>query len=143
MLVTRLSDKLPCPKCRGATWLEKFDEDIVQRCLCGLHRYIQRRIDGVTIYSTAVKQSEVVLPQRGTKIYRCFASIGKKHPRVIMTADVARDTQLNNKETAALLIALQARGLIQRASERRGVAGGSEWRLTTIAEYYFTRPVRN
>jgi hypothetical protein len=56
-----------------------------------------------------------------------------------MTADVARTTQLTNKETAALLIALMARGLIQRASERRGVVGGSEWKLTTPAETFFVR----
>jgi DNA-binding IclR family transcriptional regulator len=91
------------------------------------------------IYTAAVKQSDVVLPQRNTKIYRCFQAIGHKHPLAVMTAEVARDTTLNNKETAALLVALQARGLIQRASERRGMSGGSEWRLTTIAESYFRR----
>jgi len=94
------------------------------RCLCGLHQYIQRKVDGVMIYTAAVKQSDVVLPQRGTKIYRCLSAIGRKHPNVIMTAIVAQDTGLNNKETAALLIALQARGVIQRATERRGIAGG-------------------
>jgi hypothetical protein len=128
---------LPCPKCRGVTWLETVHEDIVQRCLCGLHRYIQRKIDGIMVYTAVVKQSDVVLPRRGTKIYRCFSAIGRKYPKVIMTADVARNTGLNNKEAAALLIALQARGLIQRASERRGIVGGSEWRLTTVAESFF------
>lgn len=118
--------------------MERVDEDIIQRCLCGLNHYVQRRIDGVTIYTAATKASEVVLPQRGTKIYRCFATIGKRHPRIIMTADIAHETKLNNKETAALLTALQARGLIQRASERRGIVGGSEWRLTAIAEIFFT-----
>lgn len=128
---------LPCPKCRGVTWLDHVNEDIVQRCLCGLFKYVQRKIDGTMIYTAVVKQSDVVLPQRGTKIYRCFSAIGRKYPKVTMTADVARYTGLNNKETAALLVALQARGLIQRASERRGIVGGSEWRLTTIAEAFF------
>lgn len=134
-----MSDNLPCPKCRGRTWLESYDDDIVLRCLCGLYQYVQRKIDGVMIYTSAVKQSDIMLPQRGTKIYRCFASIGHKFPRVIMTADVARATGLNNKETAALLTALQARGLIQRASERRGIVGGSEWKITTAAEAFFRR----
>lgn len=91
------------------------------------------------VYTSAVKASEVVLPQRGTKIYRCLSAIGRRYPHVTMTAEVARHTGLNNKETAALLIALQARGLIQRASERRGMTGGSEWRITTVAEGFFVR----
>ncbi len=134
-----MSEHIPCPKCRGKTWLEQYDDDIVLRCLCGLYQYIQRRINGVTVYTAAVKQSDVVLPRRSTKIYMCFASIGRKFPRPTMTADVARDTKLNSKETAALLIALQARGLIKRHSERRGIVGGSEWLPTTVAEKYFSR----
>lgn len=93
----------------------------------------------MVITTVPVKASEVVLPQRGTKIYRCFSAIGRRFPAVVMTADVARDTGLNNKETAALLIALQARGLIRRSSERRGVVGGSEWTLTTVVESFFRR----
>lgn len=110
----------------------------MQRCLCGLHRYIQRKMpNGNVVFTAAVKASDVVVPMRGTKIYRCFSAIGRSWPRVVMTADVARMTGLNNKETAALLIALQARGLIARASERRGMTGGSEWRLTAVSEPFF------
>ena len=126
-----------CPRCRSHTWLEQFDEDIVQRCLCGLRRYIQRKIDGMVITTAVVKQSDVVLPQRSTKIYRCLSSVGRRFPALVMTASVARDTGLHNKETAALLIALQARGLVKRASERRGMTGGSEWTLTPAAEAFF------
>jgi hypothetical protein len=120
--------------------LEQFDDDLVQRCLCGLRKYIQRKMpNGNLVFTAAVKASAVMVPQRGTKIYRCFSAIGRSWPRVVMTAEVARITSLNGKETAALLIALMARGLIARASERRGMTGGSEWKLTAVAEPWFRR----
>ena len=101
--------------------------------------YVQRQVDGFVITTTVVKQAEVMLPQRGTKIYRCLSMIGQQHPLAIMTANVANKTGLNNKETAALLVALMARGLIRRVSERRGMTGGSEWRLATVCETFFYR----
>lgn len=131
-----------CPKCMGSSWFERFDADLVQRCLCGLHRYIERYIDGELVRTVPVSVVDTLLPARRTKIYRCFFSIGHCHPKVIMTAVIARETGLKNKETAALLIALMTRGLIMRASERRGIPGGSEWRLTPRAEGYFCRPAR-
>ena len=131
-----------CPHCHGSSWFERFDADLVQRCLCGLHQYIERFIDGKLVRVAPQSSFDVLLPSRRTKIYRCFSTIGRCHPKEIMTADIARATGLQNKETAALLIALMTRGLIQRASERRGIVGGSEWVLTPRAQVYFCKPTQ-
>lgn len=82
---------------------------------------------------SAVKPSEVVLPQKGTKTRRCLFALVNHYPRKLNTSQVARSTWLDNKETSALLTTLMARGLVERVSERRGLLGGSDWQLTHTA----------
>lgn len=104
---------------------------LVQRCLCGLARPVVRQAEGnITIMSAAVRQSDVVLPQVGTKTRRCLMAVHGAWPTDITTSEVATAARLENKETSALLMTLMARGLVERVSERRGLLGGSEWRVT-------------
>lgn len=131
-----MSQNLPCPKCNGRnTWLERDGSDVIQRCLCGLHKYVLHITkDGTTIMRAAVKPAQVVLPAIGTKIHACLMAVLEKYADPIHTGDVARNAKLQNKETSALLVALMARGLVQRVEERRGLSGGSTWILTPRAE---------
>lgn len=122
-----------CPRCRGRSWLEESNGDIVQRCLCGLHKYIQREVEGLTILTTAVEQEDIRLPALGTKIYKCLLAVADQYPKPINTIDIALKAGLQNKETAALTAMLRIRGLLERVSERRGVVGGSIWILTMPA----------
>lgn len=127
---------MQCPKCGGRnTWLEFEEQDVIQRCLCGLLKYIVHVTeDGQTIMRAAVRPVQVTLPAKGTKIHRCLIAVLGRHPTEIHTGEVARDSGLHNKETSALLVALLARGLVQRIKERRGLVDGSTWKLTVRAE---------
>jgi hypothetical protein len=126
-------DYFKCPKCRGRSWIEKEEQDYIQRCLCGLFKYLQREIDGVTILSTAVSQLDVKLPPVGTKIYKCLLAVANSYPKPINTQEIAYHAQLKDKETAALVVMLRVRGIVERKEERRGIKGGSVWELTSIA----------
>ena len=134
-----MSERIPCPRCRGKTWLEDVDGDVVQRCLCGLHRYVKREVDGLTIMCVAVGQSDVKIPAIGTKIHKCLLSVAQSHPKPIQTADVVQQTSLTIKETSALLITLMARGLIIRHEGRHGMKGGSTWLLSPPSETHFKK----
>lgn len=104
---------------------------MVQRCICGLARPVVKKAEGnITILSSAVRAADVILPQTGTKTRRCLMAVFRAWPKDINTSDVAQDSGLQNKETSALLMTLMARGLVERVSERRGLLGGSEWRMT-------------
>jgi hypothetical protein len=128
-----LGEHLHCPRCGGLSWLEYQDPDLVQRCLCGLRRYLRRSVDGLTVMTAAVPQESARLPAKNTKIYRCLLAVVNSWPHTIMTLEIASASSLNGKETSALMAVLSARGLVERLEERRGLIGGSIWRLTKSA----------
>lgn len=126
--------KLPCPRCAGASWVEDIRGTVTQRCLCGLTRPLLKRLDGtITLMRTAVPANGTTMPAIGTKISKCLLAVAEMNPHPVMTGRVAQAAGLQNKETASLLITLMTRGLVERVSERRGMQGGSEWKLTLTA----------
>lgn len=126
-----LSERVPCPRCGGSTWLEEVRrEDWALRCLCGLMKFVIKEVSGAVYMHRVVKSKDVVLPQKGTKIHLCFSAVAGRYPEVVSTANVASLAGLKTKETAALLVSLLSRGLLVRVSSRQGSAGGSIWALT-------------
>lgn len=128
-----MEESLRCPRCGGLSWLLYQEPDLIQKCLCGLHRYLRRDIDGLTVMTAAVPQREARLPAQDTKIYRCLLAVASCWPSTTLTQDIACSASLNGKETSALMAVLSARGLVERLEERRGLVGGSVWRLTKTA----------
>jgi hypothetical protein len=53
------------------------------------------------------------------------------------TKELAVQLRQNNSDTASQLTILLGKGLVYRTIERRGVEGGSTWRLTTAAVAIF------
>lgn len=128
-----------CPKCsRGTTWFERSNGALVQRCVCGLTKYLERRVDGVTILSTAVAQPDVQLPAATTKLYRCLLAIRDSKPNAVSTRAIQVTSGLGAKETPALLVTLRIRGLVERVENRHGVEGGSTWVLTPTCSKLMT-----
>jgi len=128
--------KYPCPKCGAKhSWFEKDGDDLIQRCLCGLTNYLFReQEDGVTVMRSGVRVPDVTLPADGTKIRKCLMAVRNAYPRNIRTGDIAQKTGLRGKETASLVVTLMGRGLLERVAARRGLLGGSIWKLTVVAQ---------
>lgn len=131
-----MSEKYPCPKCGSKhSWFEADGNDLIQRCLCGLTRYLLRELEGgVTVMRSGVRVPDVTLPAKGTKIYRCLWAVRETYPKSISTGDIAAKTGLKGKETASLVVTLMGRGLLERIAARRGLLGGSIWGLTSISK---------
>ena len=107
----------------------------MQKCLCGMIVWLERKLDGgITTSQRAIRQEEVQLPQGGTKIHRCLMAIVERYPTTPKTAEIAEHTGLQSKETASLVVALMARGLVNRVEERRGLKGGSVWELSHVTK---------
>lgn len=128
--------KFPCPKCGAKhSWFETDGDDLIQRCLCGLTHYLFRELeDGITVMRSGVRVPDVTLPSDGTKIRKCLMAVRNAYPRNIRTGDIAERTGLKGKETASLVVTLMGRGLLERVSARRGLLGGSVWKLTVTAQ---------
>lgn len=127
-----MGERMMCGKCgRNTAWIERDSGGLVQRCMCGATRPVIKKAEGnITVLHSTVRRSEVVLPQMGTKTRKCLTSVANAWPKERNTSEVAQDAGLQNKETASLLMTLMAKGLVERVSERRGLLGGSEWRVT-------------
>ncbi len=128
--------KYPCPKCGAKhSWFEEDGDDLIQRCLCGLTHYLFREMeDGTTVLRSGVRVPDVTLPAKGTKIRKCLVAVRNAYPQHIRTGDIAANTGLKGKETASLVVTLMGRGLLERVAARRGLLGGSIWKLTVTAK---------
>lgn len=120
-----------CPRCGDPSWYEKDDEDVIQRCFCGLHKVVYtRNSDGIAMVRRT-PPSKVMLPKPGTKIAKCLSVVTDHHPQKASTFKISEKTGFSRDETASHLMMLMNRGLIDRVQNRRGMAGGSMWTLTT------------
>ena len=121
-----------CPKCGDLTWYENDGSDIVQRCLCGLHKVVYIRHNGiVTIRRTERKR--VILPRPGSKIDQCFKILCERPKDILSTREVADELEFTVSDASLHLMILVCRGLADRVENRRSKAGGSLWRLSAKA----------
>jgi predicted HTH transcriptional regulator len=112
--------------------LEQDVGGLVQRCLCGLMKPVVKHAEGSIQIIHATRAADVVMPANGTKTRRCLLAVAAALG-TITTGEVALNAGLSNKETAAMLVTLMARGLVERMEERRGLPWGSKWRVTVVA----------
>jgi hypothetical protein len=75
--------------------MEYHEPDLIQRCLCGLRKYLRRSIDGMTVMTAAVAQPDTRLPAQNTKIHKCLMAVVQAWPHTIITQDIARTALLN------------------------------------------------
>lgn len=94
---------------------------------------LQEMKDGKEVYRKVVPTTKTRLPETGTKLHTCFREVAVAYPKTIASSEVIRNSGLQPKETGALLVALLARGLIERVEGRRGLPGGSIWILSSAA----------
>jgi len=108
--------------------------DWAQRCRCGLMKFIIKEVDGVALLREVVPRSEMKIPEKGSKLHRCFVALAVVYPSTLNTRVVSTNSGLTPKETSALLVALLSRGIVERVEGRRGRVGGSIWKLSSTAQ---------
>ena len=116
---------LPCPKCGGFSWLKIEGEQVMQHCVCGLNRFIRISKDGDVMTRIPVRETQLVLPARGTQLSRilgCLVALGDQDSQAI-----AVSLQITCDKATTNLSVLRSRGLVQVVSERKGQLGGSLW----------------
>lgn len=128
--------ELPCPKCRSAwTRVERVDRELVQRCLCGLTRWLVRDLSGGAVaHRSVTRTSDTTLPRPESKLYKCLLAVSEEYPTPSSSALVCSATSFHMKEVSSMMIALMGRGLVTRVEVRRGIPGGSLWALTVRAK---------
>ena len=123
-------DAGPCPKCTNPSWFEVVNEDLVQRCLCGLHKIV-RSYDEDGRYSIhRVRPRDVVVPSEETKIGRCLRIVFQAHPDPVGTGTVAVAIRMTVDVVSQHMMLLYQRGLVERVENHRAKTGGSTWTLS-------------
>lgn len=122
--------KIECPKCRGVSWYEVQEKDVVQKCLCGLHRFVAIIQPDGTLIRRAVPKSEVTLPKRNSKLYETLGMLAAYYPARLNTAEIAGHTGHTVTDTSSELSVLEHKALVRKIEERKGLQGGSIWALS-------------
>lgn len=135
-----LGDRLmECPKCGSAT--ARISEDYsayVLRCLCGLNQLLQSKYaDGSTVDHIDI-DDKISLPKKGTKLMTALGALFAIEPAT--TGSIAElvntnvPLQQSNSDVASQLTILRYKGLCDVVEYKRGIIGGSVWKVTDKAK---------
>lgn len=128
-----LSERDSCPKCGGFAWYEVTNIDIIQRCLCGLYRYVWARTSDGGFRQHTQKKAEFKMPDPGTKLARCLGFVASIYPGTATTKQLCWESKQSVSDVSSQLIVLMHKGLVERVVARPGASGGSVWRVTRRA----------
>lgn len=129
----RLEESDRCPKCGARAWYELTDMDIVQRCMCGLHRYVWMKLPDGGFRTHTQTKIEFRMPEKGTKLARCLGFVASQYPKTVTTRNLCGISGQNTSDVSSQLIVLMHKGLIERVEARPGTKGGSVWTVTRRA----------
>lgn len=121
-----------CPKCSSrGIWVEEDGVDTWLRCVCGFLLVVETKLEGGMLAFHSKAPTKDNLPRRGTKLSKCLGALALYRPTT--TGDIAIKLDQDSSDTASQLTVLQAKGLVVRLKERRGISGGSTWDLSPYA----------
>jgi hypothetical protein len=128
-----MQERDACPKCGGKAWYEMTELDIVQRCVCGLYRYVWAKTPDGGYRIHTQKKAEFKMPDKGTKLSTCLGHVAAQYPNTVTTRDLCGVSGQNTSDVSSQLIVLMHKGLIERVVARPGTKGGSIWKITRRA----------
>jgi hypothetical protein len=137
-----------CPKCRSPNaWYARDGTDIWLRCLCGLLKLVETKLENITIRHT--DSVDVSLPRLKTKLWYCLNMLAGLEPvttqELTRRLNIPRQTcqrvkcikeieLLTVSDVASQLTVLRYKGLADTIEDRKGLLGGSTWVLTLGAK---------
>lgn len=132
-------DSMECPKCGSMS--ARITEDYSAyslKCLCGLNQLLQSKYaDGSTVDHIDI-EDKVSLPKKGTKLMNALGALVAIEPAT--TGEIAElvntnvPLQQSNSDVASQLTILRYKGLCDVVEYKRGITGGSVWKVTDKAK---------
>lgn len=132
-------ENMECPKCGSLT--ARISEDYsayVLKCMCGLNQLLQSKFADGSIVDHIDIDDKVSLPKKGTKLMNALGALFAIEPAT--TGDVADlvntgvPLQQSNSDVASQLTILRYKGLCDVVEYKRGITGGSVWKVTDKAK---------
>lgn len=144
--------KATCTKCGSpSAWIVKTEFDLILRCMCGIEKLLfttlADTIEGPL--DDEQPEAETLLPKQGTSFRKTLVVLAilpegtsreiterlnelnglLRVPGIVFRKDLL----LSVSDISSYLTILSGKGLVEKVSNRRGVPGGSTWRLTPKA----------
>ena len=124
---------MDCPKCSATSaWYKRDGPDLVLRCLCGYHKVVASELESadLTYVGTPIN---LKLPQRLSNLWFTLVVIASLE--LANTAEITERLEelgkvFSRSDVASYLAIMRTKGLVETTEVRRGVAGGSTWRVT-------------
>ena len=125
-----------CPKCGSkAAWYTKTHCDLLLNCLCGLSKVVYTTLEKATILHSDAG-ADVKLPKTGTNLRKTLMVLASESEAT--SAEITQrlnrmGEKFTSSDVASYLTILRSKGVVEATVIRRGIAGGSTWRLTETA----------
>lgn len=132
-------DNMECPKCGSLT--ARISEDYsayILKCICGLNQLLQSKFADGSVVDHIDIDDKVSLPKKGTKLMNALGALFAIEPAT--TGDIADLVNTNmplkqtNSDVASQLTILRYKGLCDVVEYKRGITGGSVWKVTDKAK---------
>lgn len=125
--------KTECPKCASQNaWYIRTHCDLVLKCWCGFERVMFTTLESAEIMVIDAG-ADVTLPRDGTKLRKTLMALVNLEAATSGEIKQRLD-ELGEKYTASdvasYLTILRSKGLVETTEVRRGLAGGSSWKVT-------------
>ena len=128
--------KVECPKCGGQAWFREEGPDLWLRCMCGLLKLVKTKLATAEI-ERIDGGPEVTLPRAPSKLFDALAAMalyGEASTQAVTEAvNAMRGDRQSSGDVSGQLTVLRYKGLVEVVTQRRGLPGGSLWRLTAAA----------
>lgn len=124
-----------CPKCTSTSaWYSRDKVDITLRCLCGYHKVVSTLL--IEKVEPEVEPSGVKLPSTGSNLMKtllALKALAEANSKSIADKMSEDGSEYKPRDVASYLSILRFKGLVVQVSMRRGLTGGSIWRLNEDA----------
>jgi hypothetical protein len=125
--------KVDCPKCGSHNaYYQHTEYDKILRCLCGYHKVIETTLESFIVERNDVG-ADVKLPRRGTNIWMTLATLANAegcNSAELTQIMVAAGHSFTVSDVSSHLTILRSKGLVANIEIRRGISGGSTWRIS-------------
>lgn len=122
-----------CPKCASpSARIVREGPDIVLKCMCGLLRVLETTL-GMMSSVKMDAGADVRLPRPKSNLHKTLMVVSiLPEPTSAEVTERLQDLGVdhNVSDVSSYLTILRSKGLVETTVIRRGVAGGSSWRLT-------------
>jgi DNA-binding transcriptional ArsR family regulator len=144
--------KITCPKCQSPNArYDKTETDLIVKCYCGYNKVVFTTLVHTLEGPLDDNEDEdaVKMPRTGTSLHKTMMVLSilpdgnslQVTERLnelnglfkVRGTIILKHLLLTVSDVSSYLTILRSKGLVERTQVRRGVAGGSDWRLTEEA----------